>query len=93
MGFSEKTSPWLGEFAGIPVYNSKDGNDHEKMLTTLPVPPGRTVEYPYMVKVNGEGEYWVKSDGNTEFYSYKYGRWESAKPTKKDMWYDMTHIG
>jgi hypothetical protein len=94
MGLPSSTVPWQGgTFAGIPVYDGqKDNVDRESILQRLPVPPGVTVQYPYMVKVSGEGEYWVKSDGTTEYYSYKYGRWEPATPTKKDIWYQMTHL-
>ena len=96
MGFPENSAPWVGvDWAGIPVYDKKRGDytDRNEVLSRLPVPPGMTVQYPYMIKVSQEGEYWVKSDGTTEFYSYKYGRWEPAEPTKKDLWYEMTHIG
>jgi hypothetical protein len=97
MGFAHKAAPWMGEpAAGIPTYDmtrEEVESDKGHILKRLPVPPGHTLSYPYMVKVTGEGEYWVKSDGTTEFYSYKFGRWEPAEPVdKNDLWYQMTHI-
>ncbi len=97
LGFAAKTSPWIGAVAaGIPTYDmTRDQVEHDKghILKSLPVPPKMTVNYPYMVKVTGEGEYWVKADGTSEFNSYKFGRWEPAQVTdNNDLWYQMTHI-
>lgn len=72
--------PWYGMGpSGIPVYRMRREDvdlDRGSVLNRLPVPPGRTVTYPYMVKIEGEGEYWVRSDGTVTFYSYRAGRWE-----------------
>jgi hypothetical protein len=68
-----------GKPGGIPVYNiSRDHVDVDRaaVLRRLPVPPGHTQSYPYIVKIAGEGEYVVNADGTATFYSYKYGRWE-----------------
>lgn len=96
MGFNGDASPWgRGVASGIPVYDGMSREQVEKSgrLKRLPVPPGVTVNYPYMVKATGEGEFWIKADGTTEFYSYKYGRWEAPKVTdKNDLWYQMTHL-
>lgn len=72
------SDPW-GAPAGIPVHNiSRDGVDQDraKILRDLPIPPGQTQSYPYIVKIAGEGEYVVSANGMAQFYSYKYGRWE-----------------
>lgn len=78
MGF-EGPSGWDTMPSGIPVYRmTREQVDLNRagVLRRLPVPPGVTVEYPYMVKIEGEGEYWVKSDGTASFYSYKTQGWE-----------------
>jgi len=91
-----EAAPWGRAVpSGIPVYDglTPEQVHREGKLRQLPVPPGVTVNYPYMVKVNKEGEYWVKADGTTEFYSYRYGRWEGPQVTdKNDLWYQMTHV-
>lgn len=72
-------APWNGTAGSIPVFNvSRDRVDHDRarILRRLLNPPGTTVEYPYIVKIAGEGEYVVKADGTAQFYSYRYGRWE-----------------
>ena len=96
IGLGAEASPWgRGVASGIPVY---DGMSREQVESTgrlklLPVPSAVTVNYPYMVKATGEGEFWVKADGTTQFYSYKYGRWEQPKATdKNDMRYQMWHL-
>jgi hypothetical protein len=79
MGIADSL-PWFGTGpAGIPVYRmtrEEVDRDRGRVLNRLPVPPGRTVSYPYMVKIDGEGEYWVRSDGTATYYSYRAGRWE-----------------
>ena len=64
--------------AGIPVYKMTRAQvDRDRIiLRRLPVPPGMTVEYPYIVKIDGEGEYSVQADGTTVFFSYRSGRVE-----------------
>lgn len=80
-----------GISAGIPVYGPADSR--ESMLKRLPVPRGVTVQYPYMVKQNSEGEFWIKADGTTQFFSYRDGRWEEPVQTdKNDIYYRMTHL-
>lgn len=39
-------------------------------LKRLPVPPGWTGSYPYIVKVNHEGEYIVYADGTAQWLDY-----------------------
>jgi len=71
--------PFQGTGASIPVFNmSRDQIDEDRaaVLRNLMNPPGTAVQYPYIVKIAGEGEYVVKSDGTAQFYSYRYGRWE-----------------
>lgn len=95
MGLPGRESTWDGgRQAGIPVYKpGRDYTDRDSVLRKLPVPPGVSVEYPYMVKVEGDGEYWVHGDGTTQFYSYKYGRWEPPRQSgKNDTWYQMMHL-
>lgn len=65
--------------SGIPVYRmTREDVDRDRgsILRRLPVPPGQAVQYPYMVKVEGEGEYWVRSDGTASFYNYRTQGWE-----------------
>lgn len=94
LGFD--TNPWTGSPAGIPVFNvDRDtiDKDRGKYLKHLPVPPGVTQSYPYIVKVAGEGEYVVSADGTAQFYSYKYGRWEPRQAIENgDMWSKMFGI-
>jgi hypothetical protein len=88
-----KSDPWTGNPAGIPVYDvSRDviDKDRARVLKRLPVPPGRTQSYPYIVKIQGEGEYVVRADGTASFYSYKYGRWEPPQVIDNhSMWNQM----
>lgn len=82
MGFGNG-EPWAGMPAGIPVYRttrSEVDQDRAAVLTRLPVPPGRTVQYPYVVKIEGEGEYLVRADGTSVFWSIKARRWEPPQP-------------
>lgn len=69
--------------AGIPVYQGvtreEVDRNRARFLRRLPVGPGMAVTYPYMVKIEGEGEYWVKADGTASYYSYRDGRWESPQ--------------
>jgi hypothetical protein len=60
--------------AGIPVYRmTREQVDRDRtILKRLPVPPGMTVEYPYIVKIDG-GEYSVQPDGTAMFFSYPRG--------------------
>jgi hypothetical protein len=91
LGFT--TNPWTGSPAGIPVYNvSRDtiDKDRGKFLKRLPIPPGMTQSYPYIVKIAGEGEYVVSANGQVQFYSYKYGRWEPPQALENgDLWGKM----
>ncbi len=77
MGFGNG-EPWAGMPVGIPVYHmTRAEADRDRgFLKRLPVPPGIAVQYPYMIKVEGEGEYVVKADGTASYYSYRDGRWE-----------------
>lgn len=67
-----------GTPSGIPIYNVSraEVDKNRKKYLKQPTPPGTTTQYPYIVKVAGEGEYVVNADGTASFYSYKYGRWE-----------------
>lgn len=91
LGF-ERT-PWEGDRAGIPVYTMPRDivdKDRGRILRKLPVPPGMTQTYPYIVKIAGEGEYVVRADGTASFYSYKYGRWEPPEIIdNKSVWNKM----
>lgn len=84
---------WNGAAAGIPVFAVQRDHidkDRGKYLKKLPVPPGMTQSYPYIVKIAGEGEYVVSADGSSQFYSYKYGRWEPRQATENnDLWAKM----
>ena len=64
--------------AGIPVYRmTREQVDHDRsILKRLPVPPGMAVMFPYVVKIDGEGEYLVQADGMAVFLSYRDGRAE-----------------
>jgi hypothetical protein len=42
-------------------------------LKRLPVPKGWTGSYPYIVKVNSEGEYIVNADGTAQWLDYHSG--------------------
>lgn len=93
MGIADSL-PWYGSGpAGIPVYHMRREDvdrDRGNLLTRLPVPPGRTVTYPYMVKIEEEGEYWVRSDGTVSYYSYRAGRWEPPQLIdNRSMWAKM----
>lgn len=84
-----KVSPF-GGVAGIPIYTmSREDVDLDRgaVLKRLPVPPGHTVSYPYIVKVNGVGEYIVQADGTASFYSYKYGGWEPPQAIDNASWW------
>lgn len=91
LGF--EANPWVGAPAGIPVYNvNRDtvDKDRGRFLRKLPVPPGMTQSYPYIVKIAGEGEYVVSANGTAQFYSYKYGRWEPPQLIDNNsMWANM----
>lgn len=87
LGFADRTFLGNGMPAGFSEYRTSREeieNDKGRILRTLSVPPGMSVPYPYMVKVTGEGEYWIKADGSIQFYSYKWGRWESPEPLDGD---------
>lgn len=79
-------SPWNqapGSAAGIPIYvltRTQVEASKGHILRRLPVPPGMTVEMPYIVKIEGEGEYLVHADGTATYYDYRAGRWESPQP-------------
>jgi hypothetical protein len=94
LGFS--TDPWKGAQAGIPVYNvNRDTIDKDRgaFLKKLPIPPGMTQSYPYIVKIAGEGEYVVSANGMAQFYSYKYGRWEPPQSIENgSMWGKMFQV-
>ena len=91
LGF--EANPWVGAPSGIPVYNmTRAGVDKDRgrILKKLPVPPGMTQSYPYIVKIAGEGEYVVSANGTAQFYSYKYGRWEPPQLIDNNsMWAKM----
>lgn len=42
----------------------------QQIVNTLPVPPGMTVAYPYIVKVPGYGEYVVNADQTATWFDY-----------------------
>lgn len=51
--------------------NEKQARENRKTLVnTLPVPPGMTVAYPYIVKVPGFGEYVVNADQTATWFDY-----------------------
>jgi hypothetical protein len=81
MGF-RSPSPWnheAGSPSGYPVYvmtRAEVEASKSHILRRLPVPPGMTVQFPYLVKIEGEGEYWVSGDGTATYYDYRAGRWE-----------------
>ena len=84
MGFRspDAFTPQPGSAAGIPVYQMTRAQveaSKNHILRRLPVPPGFTVEFPYMVKVENEGEYWISGDGTSTYYDYKAGRWEAPQ--------------
>lgn len=74
----------FGAPSGIPVHNLSRAEVDRNRAHWLrqPTPPGMTTQYPYIVKIAGEGEYVVNADGTASFYSYRYGRWEP--PQKVD---------
>ena len=78
-------SPWHqapGSGSGYPVYvmtRAQVEASKSHILRRLPVPPGMTLELPYLVKIEGEGEYWVSADGTSTYYDYRAGRWESPQ--------------
>lgn len=82
MGFGTD-APWNSEPSGIPVLRmtrtaiEADGDGALPRLL-----PGKTVTLPYMVKVEGEGEYWIRVDGTMMFYSYREGRWQPPQRIK-----------
>lgn len=91
LGF--QTNPWTGAPAGIPIYHMKRAGvdkNRARILRKLPVPPGVTQSYPYIVKIAGEGEYVVSADGTAQFYSYRAGRWEPPQLIdNQSMWAKM----
>jgi hypothetical protein len=81
--------PWAGMPSGIPVYYmTREQVDMDRsILKKLPTPPGMSVSYPYIVKIDNVGEYVVQADGTASFYSYKYHRWEPPQQIDtKSMW-------
>lgn len=78
LGVLGAKSPFNGTAGSIPVYNlTRETIDKDRsILKKYPRPPGTTVTYPYTIKIAGEGEYLVQSDGTAQFYSYKHNRWE-----------------
>lgn len=94
LGLSAGRVPWDYQgAAGIPIFHmTRDQVDRDRagVLRRLPVPPGVTVSYPYIVKIAGEGEYVVNADGTANYYSYKYGRWEPPQAVNnKDLYAQM----
>lgn len=82
IGFANR-EPWTEMRAGIPVHRmtrSEVDRDRGAVLRRLPVPPQQSVGYPYVVKIQGEGEYLVHADGTASFFSARAGRWEPPEP-------------
>jgi len=78
LGIVADGQPWAGMPSGIPVYHmTRDQVDNDRrILKKLPTPPGFSVAYPYIVKLENVGEYVVQADGTASFYSYVYHRWD-----------------
>lgn len=45
-----------------------------RALKTLPVPKGWTTSYPYIIKVENEGEYIVNADRTAQWLDYHNGK-------------------
>lgn len=84
IGFGN-AEPWsAGMPATIPTYRltrEQVDRDRAAVLDHVSVSAHRTVEYPYVVKIEGEGEYLVRADGTSVLWSEKAGRWEPPVPT------------
>jgi hypothetical protein len=78
LGFEGNGQPWAGMPSGIPVYHMtrEEVDKDRRILRKLPTPPGFSVSYPYIVKLENVGEYVVQADGTASFYSYIYHRWD-----------------
>jgi hypothetical protein len=73
------SEPWFGmpvAPASVPVTRNEVDMDRGRVLKPLPVPKGWTLAYPYVVKIEGGGEYVVQADGSAVYYNLKAGRWE-----------------
>jgi hypothetical protein len=85
--------PWAGMPSGIPVHNltREQVNADKSILTQKFTPPGTVAGFPYIVKINGVGEYVVRADGTASFYSYKYHRWEPSEDIDtQSLWAKMS---
>lgn len=75
--------PWFGQPVGpitVTVSREEIDRDPAKVLRKLPVPKGWTGSYPYVVKVDGEGEYLVNADGTVQLWNARQSRWEPPQP-------------
>lgn len=74
LGFTE--NPFRGQGVG-PLSFRLTREEIERSgfqaLKRIPVPNGWTGTYPYIVKVNTEGEYIVNSDGTAQWLDYHNG--------------------
>lgn len=69
--------PWhaVGPMTFIATREQVD-RDRAAILKRMPIRKGWTGTYPYVVKIEGEGEYLVYADGSVQFWNSRQGRWE-----------------
>lgn len=70
---------WSGKTVGpmtVTVTRAEIDRDRAAVLKRMPIQKGWTGSYPYVVKVEGEGEYLVNADGSVQFWNARQGRWE-----------------
>lgn len=78
MGFDGR--PFNGGGVGplkVRISRSELERDRGAVLKKLPYGPNYAGTYPYIVIVEGEGEYTVSADGTAQFYSYRQQRYEA----------------
>lgn len=72
MGYDGR--PFYGGGVGpikVRITRAELERDRGAILKRLPYGPNYAGQYPYIVIVEGEGEYTVSADGTAQFYSYR----------------------
>jgi|FLYN01.1.fsa_nt_gi hypothetical protein len=77
-GFAQP-GPWTLPPVLLKASREEAERDRERLLRRPPLPSGVTLQFPYIVKIEGEGEYVVGADGTEVFYSIPKGHWEPLK--------------
>lgn len=98
-----KAWKWLGLALGIGHACAGLGDVYslvQRALAPAPPPPpplaGRlgqiTIQAPYLLRKDADGEVWRLADGSTQKYSWARGRWEPVE-ARRDSFYRMFHVG